>query len=297
MNPDHLVSIVMPSFNQAAFIGASVESVLSQDYSNLELVVQDGNSTDETPTILKQASAKDSRTKWVSNPDDGPAQAINHALARSKGTIIGWLNSDDLYSAGTIRRAVGALSASPQTIMVYGHGDYIDENGQFLSRYPTKPPIAGIDGFHAGCFICQPTVFFKRSMYTMLGPLDETQRTSFDFEYWLRAFQRFEGRVGFLDALQAQSRLHDGCITNNERRLVALEGIRLTRKYLGRAEPHWAATHMMEIAAASEPGQNRESTMRAINGFLSDIADLYNGRDLDQLRMQSRIILDRAILQ
>lgn len=294
MNPRHLVSIIMPSFNQAQFVAASVESVLSQDYSNLELVVQDGISTDGTPAILGQIAAKDNRLKLVSELDDGPAQAINRALARSKGTIIGWLNSDDLYTTGTIRRAVDALTASPQTIMVYGHGDYIDENGKLLSRYPTKPPTVGSNSFHAGCFICQPTVFFKRSMYTMLGPLDETQSTSFDFEYWLRAFRRFDGRVGFVDALQAQSRLHDGCITNNERRMVALEGIRLTKRYLGRAEPHWAVTHMAEIAGALKEGQSRGSTIEAIEEFLSDAADMYDGRDIDQLRRQSRIIVDRA---
>lgn len=289
-----LVSIVMPSFNQAQFVAASIESVLAQDYRNLELVVQDGNSIDGTLAILREIAAEDRRVKWVSEPDDGPAQAINRALARSKGTIIGWLNTDDVYAAGTVRRSVNTLMASPRTIMVYGHADYIDENDQFISRYPTKPPAAGSKGFHAGCFVCQPTAFFKRSMYAMLGPVDENQRTSFDFDYWLRSFQRFNGRIGFVDALQAQSRLHDGCITHNQRRMVALEGIRLTKRYLGRAELHWASTHMKEVASALKGGQSRESIMDAMEGFLIDIADLYDRDDIDQLRRHARVIVERG---
>ena len=294
MSPHHLVSIVMPSFNQARFIAASVESVISQDYPHLELVIQDGISTDGTCETLDRIASRDSRIRWVSEPDDGPAQAINRALARSRGTIIGWLNSDDLYAPGAIRRAVNALASVPQTIMAYGHGDHIDENGQVLSRYPTKPPAAGSNSFHSGCFICQPTVFFKRSMYTMLGPLDETQNTSFDFEYWLRAFQRFEERIGFVDALQAKSRLHDGSITNNEHRKVALEGIQLTKRYLGHAQPHWAHTHIKEMATAPKEGQSRESTLKAIGEFLGDIADMYDGDVINRLREQARIMADQA---
>ncbi len=91
-----LVSIVMPSFNQAAFIPAAVESVLSQSYPELELIIADGGSTDGTIEWLKQKCLSDTRLRFFSETDSGPADALNKALKKTRGTIIGWLNSDDL---------------------------------------------------------------------------------------------------------------------------------------------------------------------------------------------------------
>ena len=103
--PLPLVSIVMPSLNQGQYIEAAVMSVLEQSWRRLELVVQDGGSSDETLAILQRISGQDSRLKYSSSPDSGPAQALNRALAKTKGTIIGWLNADDLYTPGALERA------------------------------------------------------------------------------------------------------------------------------------------------------------------------------------------------
>ena len=91
-----LVSIAMPSFNQAQYIEAAIESVFNQPYSNLELVVSDGGSTDETPEILSRIGAKEPRLRWVSEPDDGPADAIWKSFSKARGEIVGWLNSDEM---------------------------------------------------------------------------------------------------------------------------------------------------------------------------------------------------------
>jgi glycosyltransferase involved in cell wall biosynthesis len=104
-----LVSVVMPSLNQAEFIVSAVQSVLSQSYGHLELIVADGGSTDGTLALLQQQQGLDSRLRWMSEPDTGPADALNKALRRARGTIVGWLNSDDLYAEGAIDRAVQAL--------------------------------------------------------------------------------------------------------------------------------------------------------------------------------------------
>lgn len=199
----------MPSFNQANFIAESVESVLSQSYRHLELiVVADGGSTDGTPDWLSQKSRQDPRLKWFSGPDTGPADALNKALKIVRGTLIGWLNSDDLYTPNAIQRAVDALITEPAWLMVYGHGEHIDEHGRFIEAYPTRLPSTPAEEFADRCFICQPTVFFKRSLTVLLGPLDETLKTAFDFDYWLRAFIQIPERIGFIDTAQAKSRLH-----------------------------------------------------------------------------------------
>jgi glycosyltransferase involved in cell wall biosynthesis len=248
-----LVSVVMPSFNQAAFIGASIASVLQQDYPHIELIVADGGSSDGTLAILEQARASDRRLRFFSRRDNGPAHALNDAMALVRGTTIGWLNSDDLYTANAITRAMTAFARHPDWLLVYGHGQHIDAQGAIQDDYPTLPASTPIVRFEQGCFICQPTLFMQRSARLLLGPLDETLKTSFDFEYWLRAFHAFPERIGFIDAVQAQSRLHDGCITMRMRRTVALEGMQVLARHLGRAPKEWLLSWVDETLRDLQP--------------------------------------------
>lgn len=241
-----LVSIVMPSFNQDVFLDAAIDSVLNQNYPNLELIVADGASSDNSVALIKRRQQQDQRIRWFSRKDRGPAHAINDAMAMVRGTTIGWLNSDDLFSADAISYAVNALSAHPDWLMVYGHGQHVDANAQFLSDYPTLPPTSGAARFQQGCFICQPTLFMRRTARLLLGPLDETLRASFDFEYWLRAFAAFPDRIGFIERVQAYSRLHADCITMRLRRIIALEGMKVLARYQGYASPEWLLSYVKE---------------------------------------------------
>lgn len=266
----------MPSFNQAAFITASVRSVLSQNYPNLELIVADGGSGDDTPALLASLQAQDARLRWLSEPDAGPADALNKALRFSRGTIIGWLNSDDIYTPNAVQRAVQALTAHRDWVMVYGQAEHIDAGGHVLTPYPSLGPPASKQMFAKGCFICQPTVFFKRSMWLLLGPLDQSLQTAFDFDYWLRAFGAFAGRIGFVDALQAQSRLHPGCITMRLRRTAMLEGMQLLARHLGHAPKEWFLTYVNELLAlplsargVSDMHQHMAQTLAEIKPWVS----------------------------
>jgi glycosyltransferase involved in cell wall biosynthesis len=245
-----LVSVLMPSFNQRRFIAAAVESVLAQGHPQVELVVADGGSSDGTVEWLAERSRFEPRLRWEAAPDSGPAQAVNRAMARARGTVIGWLNSDDVYAAGAIERAVDALLQSPEWLMVYGHGMHIDATGAVIGAYPTRTPAAAIGAFAEGCFICQPTVFFRRTMPLLVGPLDESLQTAFDFDWWLRAFARVPGRIGFVDAVQAHSRLHPDTLTSTRRRTVAVEGMKVLARHLGSAPRHWIETWANEDAAA-----------------------------------------------
>lgn len=251
------VSVVMPSLNQALFMGTAIDSVLAQDYPNIELIVSDGGSDDGTQDLLRARQAVDQRLRWSSRKDSGPAQAVNVALAQTRGTLVGWLNSDDVYTPGAVRRAVDALQAHPQWLMVYGHGQHVDDGGKPLNDYPTLPPSTPVGKFAEGCFICQPTVFFRRSAWVLLGKLDEGLKAAFDFEYWLRAFLAFPERIGFVDALQAQSRLHQEGITLRMRKTVILEGMQVLARHLGNAPKEWFLTYVNELLA--QPGGRQES--------------------------------------
>jgi hypothetical protein len=285
-----LVSVVMPSYNQAEFIEQTIASVLGQSYSNVELLVADGGSTDETLTILSRMSQLDPRLSWVSEPDDGPAHAVNKALARARGTIIGWLNSDDLYLPGSVERAVTALLGANQPMMVYGNANYIDHDGHILMRYPTLPPSVGINALSNSCYICQPTVFLKRIAVKLLGPLDQSLKTSFDYDWWIRAFKIFEGRIGFIENLQAESRLHDGCITKKNRQEVAIEGLLTVLRHFGRVEPRWILSYLREDLST----QNEESCNDAwlsIQRLLSKHLSQNEMQQLEATLHQSNILL------
>ena len=265
-----LVSVVMPSMNQPEFIDDAITSVLSQDYPNIELIVADGGSRQDTLDILVKRQSQDRRLRYFSRPDRGPAHALNDAMASVRGSIIGWLNSDDLYTSGAVSRAMAVMADQPNLLMVYGQGQHIDAHAKPLGIYPTLPPSTPVDKFSEGCFICQPTMFFRRSVRILLGTLDEKLKAAFDFDYWLRAFCAFPDRIGFVDAVQAMSRLHDGCITMRMRRTVALEGMQVLACYLGSAPKEWLLTYVDELVA-QDP---LESGIENVRVHLQEAADI-----------------------
>jgi hypothetical protein len=245
------ISIVMPSFNQAEFLTAAVLSVLESAADDVELVVADGASTDGTQALLADLALRfPGRLRWQSAPDGGPAAAINDAVRRARAPLLGWLNSDDLYAPGAITRALAHFATHPDDVMAYGQATHVDIAGQHLEAYPTRPPDTPIEAFRDGCFICQPSAFFRRDAFLALGGLDEGLKAAFDFDLWLRMFRTHPGRIGFVDSVQAHSRLHEGGITLRFRERVAREGIQVVARHLGTAPVHWLLTHLQELVAS-----------------------------------------------
>lgn len=276
------VSVVMPTLNQRRFLPEAVDSVLSQQGVQVELIVADGGSTDGTLQWLAQRARTDERVRWHSQPDSGPAQAVNRALQQARGTLIGWLNSDDRYANGALQRAAEALHARPDALMVYGHARHIDEEGHDLGPYPTLPPPSPAATFADGCFICQPTVVMRRTFALLNGPLDESLHTAFDLDWWLRAFTRFPQRIGFVDALQADSRLHAGSITLRQRRAVALEAMQLLHRHLGHAPNHWVKTWVVEALQGNEIQSPDDAAVREVVAIATPWMSTQEAADLQQ---------------
>lgn len=183
MSPsDPLVSIVIPSFNQARFLPATLDSLLSQDYSNLETLLIDGGSTDGSLEIIRRYEPR--LTRWLSEPDTGQADAINKGLTMARGEIVAWLNSDDLYLPGAVSEAVAALHDHPEAVMVYADGVLIDQASQLLDwhRYRRYELLDLL------CFevLLQPTVFMRRSALEQAGPLRHDYHLILDHELWVR---------------------------------------------------------------------------------------------------------------
>lgn len=278
-----LFSVVMPSLNQVQFIEAAIASVLGQDYPRIELIIADGGSTDGTQDLLARLQSCDSRLRWFSEPDKGPADALNKALQHTRGTLIGWLNSDDLYAPGAMARAAYALDGPQRYVMVYGHGQHIGEDGAVLDAYPTQRPEGSVERFRHGCFICQPTVFFKRTLWKLLGPLDTALKTAFDFDYWVRAFQSFHGRIGFIDALQASSRLHGDCITMKMRRTVAMDGVRVIAQHLGNPPKEWLLTYVEEVLRMNPVNKPSGSLREHFEQTIAELREYFEKDEIERL--------------
>jgi glycosyltransferase involved in cell wall biosynthesis len=159
MNERPLVSIVTPSLNQGRFIAEAIQSVLSQDYANLEYIVVDGGSSDETLSILRSFGE---RLRWISEKDEGQAQAVNKGWRMARGEILGWLNADDLLAADAVTRAVNALEAERDLAGVYGDCVYVNEAGDVLGNYPSGDFDYEKLAVFAEDFIPQPGAFLRR---------------------------------------------------------------------------------------------------------------------------------------
>jgi glycosyltransferase involved in cell wall biosynthesis len=186
MSSGPLVSIITPSFNQAAYLEDTIRSVLAQDYSPIEYLIVDGASSDGSLAIIQEyASLSPGRlTWWVSEPDAGQAEALNKGLRHARGDIIAWLNSDDIYLPGAVRQAVAALEADPDLGMVFGDAISIDAEGKPLNRLIFGN--WGLAELVAFRIICQPAVFMRRAALEKAGYLDASYHFMLDHHLWLR---------------------------------------------------------------------------------------------------------------
>jgi glycosyltransferase involved in cell wall biosynthesis len=264
----HKVSVVTPSYNQGRFIGRTIESVLSQEFTgSLEFLVMDGGSADETREILADYGGS---LQWVSERDGGQADAVNKGLARAKGDIIGWLNSDDIYYPGAIAAVCATFDAFPEVDVVYGDANHIDEKDSILEPYSTE--AWDLNRLLETCYICQPATFFRKSVVQRFGPLDANLQLCMDYEYWIRL-----GKSGaifrWLRQVLAGSRLHPDAKTLAARVRVHREINGMLFRHAGRVPDRW----LYNYAHAVVDGKGIPRSNRQLFPLLASGVSVYAG--------------------
>lgn len=182
------ITVITPSFNQGQFIRQTVESVLSQQYSQLEYIVIDGCSTDNTLEILNSYKNK---LRLISEPDRGQTDAINKGLRMATGDIVCWLNSDDYFFPGTLINVGKHFANNPGSVWFTGDCQIVDENSSIIQepiRYYKRLLRSLTPDFYMGFTnaICQPATFWRRQAHDQLGYLNEELRYTMDYDWWFR---------------------------------------------------------------------------------------------------------------
>jgi glycosyltransferase involved in cell wall biosynthesis len=186
-----IVSIIVPNYNGARFIGETIESITTQDYPNLEIIVVDGASRDNSVKIAQ----KFPDVKVISMPDYGQAHAINRGMLLAKGEILAYLNSDDVYKPGAIRTVVEHFRLRPEIKVLMGECDYLDEKSDIIGHL--RPKFSGAEGIvkywgwdNWHC-IPQQSTFWRREIMERIGLFDTERHFVMDLDYWIRVARMY----------------------------------------------------------------------------------------------------------
>jgi len=198
----------MPSYNKAAYLRQSIDSVLCQNYPSLEFIVVDGASTDGTREILKSYGT---RIRWVSEKDGGQADALNKGIAMAGGEIIGWLNADDLYESGALEAVGKYFAEHPDRMWLTGLCSIIDEHGREIRKWITRYKDYHVRRYCYGALVVQNIIsqmatFMRKSVFETAGPFNTQLVYTMDYDMWLRI-----GKVhspGILDRKLAKFRMY-----------------------------------------------------------------------------------------
>jgi glycosyltransferase involved in cell wall biosynthesis len=177
------ISIVTASFNQARFLPETIESVLGQNYPNLEYIIMDGGSTDGSAEIIRRYEKH--LKFWRSEPDDGQAAAINEGFSHATGDILAWLNSDDFHLPGTLKFAAENLDVSRPELLFGNCFHFVDgANKAMGSQVDDKHRRLNLELID---YLIQPSTFWTQKLWSEVGPLESQWGYAFDWEWFIRA--------------------------------------------------------------------------------------------------------------
>jgi glycosyltransferase involved in cell wall biosynthesis len=256
-------SIVTPSFNQGEFLAEAIESIISQkgDFF-IDYIIVDGGSTDNSVAIIKHydgllqngewgISCRGITYRWMSEQDKGQTDALMKGFRMASGDIFAWLNSDDIYLPGALQIVSGFFRNNSEIGLLYGDAHYCDADGTIIGGYRTEDfdPVK-LAWYN---FICQPSAFFRRETFDIVGGLDESLHYSLDFDLWIKIGKLFPCRhiPGYLSMF----RLHDASKSIRDETLIknCEEGLAVAIKHFDWAPLTRVYTSCRTISIARLP--------------------------------------------
>jgi glycosyltransferase involved in cell wall biosynthesis len=227
------ISVITPSFNQGVFLERTIKSVLDQNYPNLQYLIIDGGSTDDSVSIIKKYESN--LFHWVSEPDRGQADAINKGLMRATGEWVAWQNSDDIYYPGVFHQLAKTAELHPEVDLIIGNLLLIDAKGHPLrDLHYVRPTYNSLVA--EGMVLANQSAFWRRSLHDRIGYLDEGKNYSLDYEWFLRLTKVCKAR--HVNRIWGGFRIHEMSKTNNPQRRFAEEnhlilgGEKISRRFL-----------------------------------------------------------------
>lgn len=237
------ISIVTPSYNQGQFLEETIRSVLEQGYPNLEYIIIDGGSSDNSVEIIKKYEKH--LAYWVSEHDRGQSHAINKGFVHATGTLLGWLNSDDRLMPAALQMVAGMYMSHPDAGAFVGAGEFVDRRDKVLLRKePQEVTLSSLydwlDLFH----FMQPSCFFTCAAWQDAGGLDESIHTAMDLDLWLKIARKF--RFERTNALLSRSIVHGKAKTTEYRYLADIDAAFVIMRHGGQDQ---ARRQIEKIAA------------------------------------------------
>jgi glycosyltransferase involved in cell wall biosynthesis len=276
------ISVVTTNYNYGHFLEETIDSVLSQNYPNLEYIITDGGSSDSSVEVIKKYESH--LAYWISEPDRGQANGINKGFRKCTGEIIAFLNSDDLYQADTLQTVAQCFSQNSEVQWIGSPIDIVDEHGKYLKSCPVSPFRRNVNWLE-GLWFPQPSSFWHRDLMEQVGLLDESLYFCFDQEYWAR-FACAGHQPLILEKPLSVEREHEARKTSNHSEKYLLERLYIAEKY-------------MSCLSAKESREVRDSIRhferRLIRQPIYDLADSSRKKALGMLG--SRLLYHSDLLK
>jgi glycosyltransferase involved in cell wall biosynthesis len=210
------ISIVTNAFNQGRYLASALSSVLAQDWPEVEYIVVDPGSTDETAEIIQEFQREyPGRIIHIAEPDEGPADGLNKAFARATGDLFGYLNADDLYLPGCFRRVVEAAEQFPKAAAIYADGYKADAEGRIVRRL-VSTSFSAKRFVYGGVLVLQQSTFYRADAFRAIGGFNPQNRTSWDAELLLEMAMKKMPLV-HVPGYWSVFRIHGDSITGSQR--------------------------------------------------------------------------------
>lgn len=223
-----LVSVVMPTYNRAALVGKAIEAVLAQTYRNVELIVVNDGSRDNTDEVLARHAAQDVRVSFYSKPNEGIPDTLNYGFERTRGEYVTWTSDDNFYHADAIQTMVGFLDAHRDVAMCYTDVNDVDAQGSLLRVVDTGEPER-LDPTRADCHCgVRGCLLYRRGIMESVGPWNRRWVRCHDLDYYIRIYRL--AKVAHIPKAVYDYMCHDASMTGNYE-AIALEEAELLSHY------------------------------------------------------------------